>query len=1026
MKQYRLFNIVFGWVSFLIAAIVYLMTIEPTVSFWDCGEFITTAFKFEVGHPPGAPIFMIVGRFFTLFAGPEGAAKMVNVLSALASAGTIMFLFWTITHLAKKIMVKAEEVSLGQTISICAAGLVGALAYTFSDTFWFSAVEGEVYASSSLLTAVVFWAILKWENVADEKYANRWLIFIAYVVGLSIGVHLLNLLAIPAIVFVYYFRKYEVTRNGIIWALVASVVLLGAIMYGIIPGFVTIASWFELMFVNGFGLPYHSGVFFYVVLVIAAIAFGIYYTHKKQKVVWNTVLLGVAVILIGYSSFAIIIIRSSAQPPMDQNSPNDTFSLLGYLNREQYGSRPLFSGQYYNSPYKVGDRFTEGSPVYSQVDGKYKITYHRFNPNYDEKFTTVFPRMWSNMDPQHEQDYQQWAQIKGTRIQFRNERGEVETIVKPTMGENLRFFFRYQVNHMYWRYFMWNFVGRQNDIQGHGDILYGNWLSGIKFIDEARLGNQDNLPAELANNKARNTYFFLPLLLGLLGIFFQYNRGKEGRKGLWVVFLLFVLTGLAIVIYLNQYPHQPRERDYAYAGSFYAFAIWIGLGVLAISETLKKYIPETLAGGIAGLVTLILVPGIMGAQNWDDHDRSGRYTARDFGANYLKTCEPNAVIFTNGDNDTFPLWYNQEVEGVRTDVRVCNLSYLQTDWYIDQMRRQAYDSEPIDFTLKPDQYLLGTRDAVYIVDDPRFKRDFVGLKQGIDWIANDDPATKLQQADNAAYLPKKKLQFKVDKEAVIRNKVVAPEDYDKIVDEIVIDLSGKSMLSKDEMMVLDMLATNNWERPIYWSITVGRSKYLNLEDYFQVEGFAYRLVPIKTQSNPQQLQFGRVNTSAMYDNLMNNFEWGNMNDPEVYLDETNTRMMTNIRNSFNRLASALIEEGKKDSAIAVIDRCNELLPNSIIPYEYFALELADGYIRAGANDKGLEMVETAYGVFNDELTYYFSLQPKFMGGIMEEIQRKLFYMQQLQRTASKAGNSELAEQIGGSLQSYFERYGNMQ
>ena len=1024
MKQYKLFNDVFGWVSFLIAAVVYLLTIEPTVSFWDCGEFITTAYKFEVGHPPGAPIFMIVGKFFTLFAGPEGVAKMINVLSALASAGTILFLFWTITHLAKKLLVKNNETTPGQTISIVAAGLVGALSYTFSDTFWFSAVEGEVYASSSLLTALVFWAILKWEDVADEPYANRWLVFIAYVIGLSIGVHLLNLLAIPAIVFVYYFKKYEVNRKGIIRALIVSVVLLGGIMYGIIPGFVKFASWFELVFVNSFGLPYHSGVLFYSAAVIAAFAFGIVYTHKRGKVMWNTVLLGVAVILIGYSSFAVIIIRSSAQPPMDQNSPNNTFSLLGYLNREQYGSRPLFSGQYFNSPYQVGNRFSEGRAIYSQIDGKYVVTYNRFHPNYEQKFTTFFPRMWSSMDPSHAQDYQEWAQIKGTRMQHRNEQGETEVIVKPTFAENMRFFFRYQVNHMYWRYFMWNFVGRQNDIQGHGSILHGNWLSGVNFIDEARLGDQDNLPDSFKNNRARNTYYFLPFLLGLLGIFFQYNKGKEGKKGLWVVFLLFVLTGLAIVIYLNQYPHQPRERDYAYAGSFYAFAIWIGLGVLTITEFLKKYMPETIAAAATGVVALILVPGIMAAENWDDHDRSGRYTARDFGANYLETCEPNAIIFTNGDNDTFPLWYNQEVEGVRTDVRVCNLSYLQTDWYINQMRRQAYESAPLPFSLREEQYRTGTRDAVYIVDNPRIKRTSVGLKEAVDFIANDNPATKLQQADNAAYIPKKTIRFKVDKEAVIKNKVVAPKDYDKIVDEIVIDLSNKNMLSKDEMMILDLLASNNWERPIYWSITVGRSKYMNLQDYFQVEGLAYRFVPIKSTSAPQQLAFGGVNSDLMYKNMMNKFKWGGMDNPEVYLDETNRRMMTNIRNSFNRLATTLIAEGKKDSAIAVVDRCNELLPNEIIPYEYFAMNLAESYINAGATEKGIAMIETAFDRFNDELSYYLNMRTKhrLTRGISEEIQRNLFYMQSMERTARTTGQTELATKIGEALQTHFQTY----
>ncbi len=1027
MKQYKLFNRIFGWVSFVVAAVVYLMTIEPTVSFWDCGEFITTAFRIEVGHPPGAPIFMIFGRMFTLFGGPENAAKLVNIMSALASAFTIMFLFWTITHLARKVLEQKAELTKGQSIAVIAAGLVGALAYTFSDTFWFSAVEGEVYASSSLLTAIVFWAILKWENIADEKYANRWLIFIAYIVGLSIGVHLLNLLAIPAIVFVYYFRKYEVTRNGIIWALVISVVMLGVIMYGIIPGAVTVGSWFELMFVNSFGLPYHSGVLFYVVLLIGGFVYALYYTYKHQKVVLNTAILAVAVILIGYSSFAIIIIRSSANPPMNQNTPNNTFSLLSYLNREQYGSRPLFSGQYYNSPLKQGDRFTEGKPIYSQIDGKYVVTHHRYNANYDERFTTIFPRMWSSVDPQHAEDYQQWGKVKGRRIQYQNERGEAETIIKPTFAENLRFFVNYQVKWMYWRYFMWNFVGRQNDIQGHGGILHGNWLSGVKFIDEWRLGDQDNLPASLANNKARNTYFFLPFLLGLLGIAFQYTRGKEGKKGLWVVFLLFVLTGLAIVVYLNQYPHQPRERDYAYAGSFYAFAIWIGLGVLTISEALRKFIPDTLAAGITGVAALILVPGIMGAQNWDDHDRSGRYTARDFGANYLKSAKADGILFTNGDNDTFPLWYNQEVEGVRQDVRVCNLSYLQTDWYIDQMKQKAYDSDPLPFSMTTDQYRIGTRDAVYVLDNPRIKREYVGLKEAVDFIADNNPATKLQQADNAAYIPKKEIHFKVDKEAVIRNNVVAPEDYDKIVDEIVIDLSNKNMLSKDEMMILDLIANNNWERPIYWAITVGRSKYLNLSDYFQMEGFAYRLVPIKTESSPQQLQFGRVATDIMYDNIMNKFNWGGMNQPGVYIDENNARMMTNIRNSFNRLASALVEENKNDSAIAVIDRCLELIPNDVVPYEYFAVELAENYIKAGANDKGIGMVETAYSNFNDELNYYFSLEPKFLitGGINEEIQRNLFYLQRLQRAATTAGDTELSDKIGETLKSYFERFRNV-
>ena len=1027
MKKFHVLNLLFGWISFLVAAIVYLMTIEPTVSFWDCGEFITTSFKLQVGHPPGAPFFMIIGRFFTLFGGgPENAAVMVNIMSALASAFTILFLFWTITHLAKK-LVSSDEPTTGQTFSIIAAGLVGALAYTFSDTFWFSAVEGEVYATSSLLTAIVFWAILKWENVADEPYANRWLILISYIMGLSIGVHLLNLLAIPAIVFVYYFRKYTTTRKGIVGALAVSVLLLALVMYGIIPGVFTIGSWFELLFVNSFRLPYHSGLLFYIAAIIAAIVFGIYYTTKKNLVLWNTVIVAVTVILLGYSSFALIIIRSSAKPPMDQNSPNNAFSLLSYLNREQYGDRPLFYGQYYNSPLDVQERYSQGKPVYSAIDGKYVITNYRVIPNYDDRFKGFFPRMWSTMEDYHAEDYQQWGKIKGRKIQFRNERGEMETIVKPTFTENMRFFFSYHVNHMYFRYFMWNFVGRQNDFQSHGGILNGNWLSGVKFIDEMRLGDQDNLPDKLARNKARNTYYFLPLILGILGIIYQYRKKDEGKKGLWVVFLLFLMTGLAIVVYLNQYPHQPRERDYAYAGSFYAFAIWIGLGVLFLAEALKKYVPEPVAAGITGLAALILVPGIMAAENWDDHDRTGRYTARDLGANYLKTCQPNGIIFTNGDNDTFPLWYNQEVEGVRTDTRVCNLSYFQTDWYIDQMRRKAYDSEPVKFTMTPEKYRQGTRDVIYLLDDPRITRNSIGLKEAIGFVADENPATKLQQADNAAYLPKKILSFKVDKEAVIRHKAVRPQDYDKIVDTITIDLSNRSYIAKDEMMILDMLATNNWERPIYWAITVGSNKYMNLQNYFQNEGFAYRLVPIKSESEPQSIAFGTVASDLMYDNLMNQFKYGNMNDPNVYIDENNLRMMTNIRNSFNRLAVALIQEGKKDSAIAVIDRCLELIPNEIVQYEYFAMELAESYFNAGAMEKGKAMVEEAFGIFDNELSYYLSLNRKFIHtqSLSEEIQRNMFYLQKMERMVRLAGDTELSKKIGSSLQAYFEKYNAM-
>lgn len=1019
MKSFKHLNNIVGWITFLIAAVTYLLTIEPTTSFWDVGEFITTSYKLEVGHPPGAPFFMILGRFFSLFGGgPSQAALMINAMSALASAFTILFLFWSITHLAKKLIKADGEYTLGQTIAILGAGAVGALAYTFSDTFWFSAVEGEVYASSSLFTALVFWAMLKWEDAADEPRANRWIILIAYLMGLSIGVHLLNLLAIPALVFVYYFKKYTVTRNGILISAAVSFLILGVIMYVIIPGVVTIATWFELMFVNGMGLPFDTGVIIYAVLLIAGIVYGILYTIRKKLVLWNTVLVSITVILIGYSSFAMIVIRSSADTPMDQNSPDNVFSLLGYLNREQYGDRPLVYGRYYNTPL---EKYVDDKPYYIQKDGKYVVADMRQKPVYDSNLSTVFPRMYSREEG-HIDAYKQWGSIKGRKVQVADEDGQSKTIQVPTFGENLTFFFRYQVNHMYLRYFLWNFSGRQNDIQSHGEIMNGNWITGINAVDAVRLGDQKTLPAEFKNNKARNAYYMLPLILGVLGFIFMYNRGVEGRKDLWIVFLLFFMTGLAIVLYLNQSPQQPRERDYAYAGSFYAFAIWIGLGVLALYEGLKKYAPETTSAAVATVVSLLLVPTLMAAENWDDHDRSNRYTARDFGANYLNTCAPNAIIFTNGDNDTFPLWYNQEVEGVRTDIRVCNLSYFQTDWYISQMKAKAYESDPLPISFTPDQYVQGTRDVVYLMEDPRLKGS-VELKKALEFVKADDPRTKLAQADGAAYIPSKKLFMLVDKEAVIKNKVVEPQDYDKIVDTLYIDLSDKHYITKDELMVLDMIANNNWVRPIYFAITIGRDKYMNLQDYFQLEGLAYKLVPIRTE--PDGISFGRVNTKVMYENVMQDFKWGNMEDPDVYIDENNSRMMMNIRNTFDRLASALVAEGKNDQAAQVLDRCTELIPHSVVPYNYFSMLMSETYFKAGKPEKGKEIINTMMASYKEQLDYYFRLKKPLRNSVDEEIQRNLYFMREMSMIATRHNQPELLKEVSTSFNSYLDRYSSL-
>jgi hypothetical protein len=1037
-KGYKFYNTVVGWFIFLVAAVVYLMTIEPTASFWDCGEFITTAFTLQVGHPPGAPLFMIMGRIFTMFAGNTSqVAIMVNIMSALASAFTIVFLFWTITHLARRIITtNADELTLPQLIAVLGAGAVGALAYTFSDTFWFSAVEGEVYGTSSLFTALVFWCILKWENEADEKYANRWIVLISYLIGLSIGVHLLNLLAIPAIVLVYYFRKYSTTRNGVIIALAISMFLVALVMFVLIPGIVIMAQWFELIFVNGFGAPYNTGSVIYILLLISGIVWGLKYTVRKKMVLVNTALLGLTVLIIGYSSYAMIVIRSSANTPMDQNNPDNAFSLLSYLNREQYGSKPLFYGQYYNAPLSSENSYTKGSANYIERNGKYEIADYKQSPNYDSRFMTIFPRMFSP-SPDHIKEYQSWANIKGTPITVTNREGEPERLIKPTFTENLTFFFSYQINWMYWRYFMWNFSGRQNDIQGNGDILNGNWITGFNFLDSIRLGDQDHLPTALANNRGKNKYYMLPLILGLLGLFYQFNSGDKGKKDFWVVMSLFIMTGLAILIYLNQEPLQPRERDYAYAGSFYAFAIWIGFGVLAIYEMLKKVSPAKISAIAATTVSLIAVPCLMANQNWDDHDRSNRYTARDFGSNYLQTCAPNAIIFTNGDNDTFPLWYAQMVEGIRTDVRVCNLSYFQTDWYVDQMKTKAYDSDPLPIKFEHNQYVQGTRDVVYVLD--QIKRP-VNLKEALDFVRSEDKGTKLEQADNASFFPSRQLVYPVDKAAVLANNVVDPKMKDSIVSQMEINLKG-NYLTKDELMILDIIANNNWKRPIYFAITVGRDKYLNLQDYFQTEGFAYRLVPIKTPSDNQQV--GSVRTDVMYNNIINKFKWGNMNDPKVYLDENNIRMSMNVRNSFVRLADGLLAEGKRDSAIAVLDRCNELVPNEKVPYNYFNLLMAESYYKAAGNNmKNLAMdsltvrenmfppaIKKANDVVRimaknceDELIYYFKLEPRFRATIQEDLQRSFYIMRELSTIAGHYGEKALSDEVAKRLNDLVTTY----
>jgi hypothetical protein len=1015
MKKFQLLNNITGWIVFSIAATTYVLTIEPTTSFWDCGEFITAANKLQIGHPPGAPVFMLLGRFFSLFTWDVTyVAQSINILSALASSFTILFLFWTITHLARKLLVSdPEQLSKGKLTAILGSGIVGALAYAFSDTFWFSAVEAEVYALSSLFTAVVFWAILKWENSAHEKHSSRWLILIAYLMGLSIGVHLLNLLAIPAIVFVFYFKNYQPSTKGVAKASAVSVLILATMIYGIIPGVVKIASYFELLFVNSFGLPFKSGFIFYALLATAAVIMGINYSIRKKKVILNIVLLCFTFIIIGYSSFAVIVIRSMADPPMDQNSPDNVFSLLYYLNREQYGDRPLIRGQYYSAP--VTEEKTL-RPSYIQKDGKYVAAKENIGFEYDNKFTTFFPRMYSN-DPSHIREYEKWAQIKGRKISRINAREERETLVKPTFIENLRFFFRYQLGHMYGRYFMWNFAGRQNDIQGHGGTLNGNWISGITFLDELRLGPQDMLHEEALKNKGRNRYYLLPFILGIAGMVFHL---RQKRNDFWVVTLLFVFTGIAIVIYLNQTPLQPRERDYAFAGSFYAFSIWIGLGVLSLIQLLDKTKITVLSSVLFTALCLITVPGLMAKENWNDHDRSGRYTARDFAYNYLNSCAPNAILFTYGDNDTFPLWYAQEVEGIRTDIRVVNLSYLSADWYIDQMKRKVYESEALPISFEKDQYVQGKRDAIYLVDRIQGHQD---LKLLLEFVGSDDQRTKLPLSGNEFidYLPTRKLSIPVDREKVLSNGTVTSGLQEKILSSVDWELSGdKLFLSKSDLIILDILATNNWERPVYFAVTVPQENYLNLEKYLQVEGLAYRFVPIKHETS--EWQIGRIHSEIMYDNMINKFRWGNVYDPEIYLDETNLRMASNFRNNFSRLADQLIRENKIDSAIVVLNKSLEVTPHETVPFNFMMIPIIEGYYNAGRPEKANELVEKMVRITSNELHYYFSVGPRFSAFVDQPKQRAMAVMQELMNMTEKFEQEELFQKVFNEFEELFRTY----
>ena len=1139
MKQYRLVDNIFGWVAFIIAAFVYCSTIEPTASFWDCPEFITTAYKQEIGHPPGAPFFMLLGNFFTHFASDTTqVAKMVNTMSALLSAVCIMFLFWTITHLARRLVISDwKELTTSKLIAIEASGMVGALIYTFSDTFWFSAVEGEVYAFSSAFTAVVFWLILKWEDHADEPHSDRWLVLIAYMTGLSIGVHLLNLLCIPAIVLVYYYKKVpHANLKGSLLALFLSFLVVVAVLYGVVPGIITVGGWFELFFVNTLGCPFNTGEIVYIICLVASVIWGIYETcnaseknEKKQNIafvlgfgmlgipfygygwtaaitgiivlviLWfvlgykrkqevvtgvdestgiakkkmqllplisarvkNTALLCMLMLMIGYSSYALIVIRSSANPPMDQNSPEDIFTLGSYLSRDQYGDRPLFYGQAYTSQVALevdGNMckpvMKEGAPVYQRKEkasadekDSYFVVSHKNKYIYAQNM--LFPRMYSSA---HAQAYEDWmGGVEGTQIPY-DRCGESMMVKMPSQFDNIRFFLSYQCNFMYWRYFMWNFAGRQNDIQGNGEPEHGNWITGFSFIDDSLYGDQSKLPDDLKENKGHNVFYCMPLILGLIGLFWQawYTRkkkvmknGKEeevllpiGIQQFWIVFFLFFMTGLAIVIYLNQTPMQPRERDYAYAGSFYAYAIWCGLGVLAIIDILKRKmkLSGTAVTAIVAVVTL-LVPIQMASQTWDDHDRSNRYTCRDFGQNYLMSLQEkgNPIIFTNGDNDTFPLWYNQEVEGVGTDARVCNLSYLQTDWYIDQMMRPAYNSPSVPITWPRLDFCSGTNE--YVSVEPEAK------KQILDFYKQDPENAKKQFGDepfelknilknwvrsknpDMHFIPTDTLYVTIDKEAVKKSGMMMASD--SIPDKMVISLAGKSALYKGDLMMLEMLAQCNWTRPLYVALTVSEENYMNLGDNFVQEGLVNRITPFTTNVPGAK----RFDTEKTYHMIMTRFKFGNLKQKGLYIDETTMRMCYTHRRLLGQTALQLIAEGKKQKAINILKKAEVEIPTYNVPLDYLngGIDMARGWLMTGQKAKGKEYVEAIWKNASQYLNYYLSLPNDRFLQAEHDCIRQIMIMQSICEAAGMVSpqlEQKYEKQLNNLYRLYHGRGGRM-
>lgn len=1023
--NYSKINNIVGWFCFFIATLTYILTLEPSVSFWDCGEFIASALKMQVVHQPGAPLFLMIQRFFAIFAMGDltKVAYFMNVGSAVASGATIMFLFWTITALAKKVLIKADEtISTANLISIMGAGAVGALAYTFSDSFWFSAVESEVYALSSLFTAIVFWAILKWEAVADEPRADRWLLFIAYIMGLSIGIHLLNLLTIPAIAFVYYFRKTsKPTPIGVLKTFGIGVVILAIVQYGIIQYLVSFGAYFDLFFVNTLGLGFGTGVIFFAILLIGGLVWGIRYSIKHQKRILNLALLSTVLVIFGYGSFAMIIIRAQAKPNLNNSDPDNAFSFLSYLNREQYGDRPLLFGPNYNSipKYKedgsspinveTGTIYRKGATKYEVAGKKTKRIYGE-NENFPDsvkrlQHEVLFPRMYSD-DQRHIGYYRDMMGMSEDHF--------------PTVVDNVGFFARYQVGLMYMRYFLWNFAGRQNDEQGQGSLYEGQWLSGIKPIDAMYLGNQTNLPPSITDSNAYNKFFFLPLILGLLGAIWHFKRNQ---KDAGIIGLLFFCTGLAIVLYLNQKPLEPRERDYAYVGSFYAFAIWIGLGVLAIKEWIfKKLSPQTAAIG-ATVIALGCAPVLMASQGWDDHDRSDKMVAHDIAVSYMESCAPNAILFTYGDNDTYPLWYIQEVEGVRPDIRLVNLSLFDTDWYINGMRRKVHQSEPLPFSMKESQYVSGVRDVMYIKDYNI--QGAVELKEVVDFLLSDNPSAKvdLEGGDKANFSPTKNFKVTINPNDVLATKTVTPAQASQIT-PVMEWKFNKGYITKGTLAMLDIIAHNNWKRPIYFCSTVPSEQFNGLDNYLYNEGLALRLLPLKPDTAANE-NSQAINLDPLYDHVMNKFKWGNIKNAS-YLDSQSTDDVSIFIRMFNDLTTGLIKAGRIDDAKKVMRKFDEVMPTKIFGLRSVmsAPQTAQNLYILGETNKANELIKKYATYVKKELTYLADVS-KSKGTLTgtQNIQMGLFYgIEPMAKVAAQYKQNKLAADLGKEYNELFSRF----